>query len=176
MPTTYTLADADVTNLLYRVMSQRHPRLADAEVKVGILMARNADGPALMRGGYETLGYIKPVPLKDRLTKGYDAELVIDAATYENLRSRQQESFLSHELSHINTIDDDESQDERVTWKTDDLGRPKLKSVPGDWNAGDGFAQNIAHYGADAIEYEIIARCKSRADQARRAGETGQEV
>jgi hypothetical protein len=53
---------------------------------------------------------------------------------------------------------------------------PKLKSVPGDWIAGDGFKAVVAEYGTDAIEYEMLARCKARADAAKRAGELGQEV
>jgi hypothetical protein len=182
MPTTYTMADTDVTNLLLRVMARRCPRLHDAGVKVGVLMARNPDGPPLKRGGYEVLAMIKPVPLKDRLTKGYDAELVIDGGEYERLRGRQQEALLAHQLAHIDTIDltpaemRAREQDETVTWKTDDLGRPKLKSVPGDWQAGDGFKQVVAEYGSDAIEYENIARCRAKADAAKRAGELGQEV
>lgn len=180
MPTTYTLADADVKGLLARLIERHFPRLRDAEVRVGVLMARNPDGPPLKRGGHAVLAMIKPVPLKDRLTKGYDAELVIDAADFERLRPRQQESTLAHELRHIDTIDrgDDEGGDEdddRVTWKTDDLGRPKLRSVPGDWQAGDGFAANVAEYGLDAIEYENLSRCRARAEQSRRSGEAGKE-
>lgn len=172
MPTTYTLADPDVLSLVSRVMKRRYPRLAKAEVAVGVLMARNDDGPAIKRNGYEVLACIKPVPLKDRLTKEYDAELVIDGAEYEKLRPRQQEALVAHELAHIDTVDDDESDDETVTWKTDDLGRPKLKSVPGDWHAGDGFADVVAEYGTDAIEFELLSRCKARADRARHEGET----
>ena len=170
MPTTYSMADADVTNLLAEVMARRHPRLHEAGVKVGVLMARNPDGPALKRGGYEVLAMIKPVPLKDRLTKSYDAELVIDDGEYLRLRPRQQESLLAHELSHIDTVDLTPAErrgrdDEEVTWKTDDLGRPKLVSVPGDWNAGDGFAAVVAEYGedAEAIDQEQAAD-NARAD------------
>jgi hypothetical protein len=180
MPTTYTMADTDAVNLMNRVIARRFPRLFDAAVKVGVLFARNPDGPALKHGGYEVLAHIRPVSLKDRLTKGYDAELVIDAAEYERLRPRQQEALFAHELRHIDTIDrgeNDPDEDEgdgasRVTWKTDDLGRPRLKSVPGDWNGSDGFADVVAEYGSDAIEYENIARCKARADRARSAGES----
>jgi hypothetical protein len=177
MPTTYTLADADVKDLLARPIARRFPRLAGAEVRVGVLMARNPDGHPLKRGGYPVLAMIRPVPLKDRLTKGYDAELVVDAADYERLRPRQRESLLAHELRHLDTVDRvkdrGDEDDDRVTWKTDDLGRPKLRGVPGDWNAGDGFVANVAEYGSDAIEYELLSRCKGRADRARAEGERG---
>ncbi len=182
MPTTFALADTDVVNLLLRVMARRYPRLHDAGLRVGVLMARNPDGPPIKSGGYEVLAHIKPVPLKDRLTKGYDAELLIDWSEYERLRGRQQEALLAHALARLDTVDltpaemRAREEDESVTWKTDDLGRPKLKSVPGDWQAGDGFKQVVAEYGSDAIEFELLARCKAKADQAKRAGELGQEV
>jgi hypothetical protein len=177
VPTTYTLADIDATNLLARVMAAHYPRLHDAGVRVGILFARNADGPALKRGGYEVLAYVRPVPLRDRLTKGYDAELVIDGGEWERLRPRQQESLCHHELGHLDTIDLTPAEmkaregDESVAWRTDGLGRPKLKRVPGDWIGGDGFDETVAVYGADAIEYEAIARCKAKADAARNAAD-----
>lgn len=177
MPTTYHLADADVRNLLEQVMFEHHPRLHEAGVRVGVLFARNPDGPALKRNGYEVLAMIKPVPLKDRLTKGYDAELVIDGGEFETLKPRQQESTLHHELAHIDRVDlspqELAARDEgdECSWKVDDLGRPKLRSVPGSWNAGDGHTSTVEIYGADAIEYELLARCKARADRARREAE-----
>ena len=47
MPTTYSLADTDLLNELVRVMKRYHPRLTKAEVKVGVLLASNEDGPAV---------------------------------------------------------------------------------------------------------------------------------
>lgn len=125
------------------------------------------------------LAHIRPVPLKDRLTKEYDAELVIDGAEYEQLRPGQREALLDHMLSGIDTVDrgeDDPDEDQgegasKVTWRVDDLGRPKLKTVIGDWHAGPGYAEVVARHGTDAIEYELLSRCKARADAARREGQ-----
>lgn len=164
MPTTYCLPDPDVTNVMLRVMAAHHPRLHDAGVKVGILLAHNADGPAVKHGGYPALACIKPVALKDRVTKGYDAEMVIDASAYLDLRPGQQEALMDHELSHLDTVDLPPDQmkardaGDEVSWKTDDLGRPKLRSIKGDWSAGDGFAAVIQRHGPDAIEFENLAR------------------
>jgi hypothetical protein len=58
-----------------------------------------------------------------------------------------------------------------VAWKVDDIGRPKLRSVPGNWMTGDGFTQVVARHGVNAIEYRNIAHAKASADQARAAGE-----
>lgn len=148
-----------------------------------VLFASNPDGPAVKRGGYPALATIKPLPLKDRVMKEGDALLVIDESEWYELKPAQRVALLDHELSHIDTIDRDESDPNedrgegasKVTWKTDDIGRPKLKSVKGDWNAGDGFAAVVARHGASAIEFENLSRCKSAADRAKREGEAERE-
>lgn len=181
MPTTYTLADDDVLTLVARVMRLHHPRLREAEVRVGVLMAANSDGPAIKRNGYPVIATIKVVPLKDRVTKGYDAELLIDRHDWDDFRDEQMLALADHELSHIDTIDLSPSQlraarqeDAKApTWKLDDLGRPKLKTVPGDWDAGDGFSAVVARHGPHAVEYVNLTRAKARADAARSAGERG---
>lgn len=183
MPTSYSLADADVRAELARVMARYHERLHAAQVRVAVLMARNPDGSAVKHGGYPALACIKPLPLKDRVLKEADALLVIDEDEWYNLKPAQRVALLDHELSHLDTIDRDENDPNedtgegasRVTWKTDDIGRPRLKSVKGDWNIGDGFAAVVARHGQNAIEYENISRGKHRADAARREGEAERE-
>ena len=179
MPTTFQKADAGVTDLLAAVMSASHPRLAEAGVAVGCIMALNPDGDAVKSGGYPALAKIKPVALKDRLTKGYDAELLIDEAKWNGLRDEHRAALLDHELSHVDTVDvpPDDLTALRVedpqapAWRLDDLGRPKLRSVPGDWCSSDGFKGCVARHGPWAVEYLTLNECKARADAARRAGE-----
>lgn len=179
MPTIYQTADADVLNLLARVLADYHPRLAAADVRVGVLTAYNPDGDAVRHGGYAAFAAIKPVSAKDRVPKGYDAELVIDERKWAELHDEQRVALLDHELSHLDVIDLSpaelkaaraESAD-APTWKTDDRGRPKLRSVPGDWNAGDGFTQVVARHGLDAVEYANLQHARGRADAARLAGD-----
>lgn len=182
MATTYQHADEDVKELIASVMATYHPRLEKASVKIGALFALNPDGDAVKHAGYAALAKIKPVALKDRVAKEYDAELIIDEKAYRDLNDAQRESLIDHELSHIDTIDEPEDEAARArfvdgesapTWRTDDLGRPKLRSVSGDWNVGDGFTQVVARHGEMAIEYENIRLAKGRADAARSAGENG---
>lgn len=52
-------------------------------------------------------------------------------------------------------------------WDTDDIGRPKLVSVKGDWNAGDGFAAVIQRHGSAAIEFRNLSRCHDAAVRAK---------
>ena len=105
MATTYQRADDNVWKLLDRVMKAHHHRLQDAGVRVGILFATNPDGDPVKHGGYPALAKIKPVSLKDRVSKAFDAELIIDESAFRQLRDEQREALIDHELSHINTVD-----------------------------------------------------------------------
>jgi len=184
MPTTFQLAEEGVTRLLNRAMREYHPRLSDAGVKVGIIMAYNPDGPAIKRTGHGVLAQIKPIPLKDRLTKGYDAELLIDEREYRDLRPEQRLALMDHELRHLDTIDLSPKgpgvarleNPNAPAWKTDDIGRPKLRSVPGNWDAGDGFRDVVSRHGADAIEYRNLKAAWGYCDRAAKAGADGQDV
>ena len=60
------------------VMTAHHQALAQAGVRLGIVMAYNPEGAPIKSGGYEALAQVKIVSLKDRVSKGYDAELLID--------------------------------------------------------------------------------------------------
>lgn len=172
MSTTYQQADEDVLDLLQQVKRDHHPRLAEAGVEVGIIMALNPDDDAIKAGGYPAFAQIKVVSLKDRVSKGYDAELLIDERKWRELTAAQRVALLDHELSHVDRVDVpererglfDESAGPVVSWKTDDRGRPKLRTVNGDWHCGDAFAEVIRRHGDSAIEYMNLAFAKGRAD------------
>src|SRR5262249_5260095 len=106
---------------------------------------------------------VKPVPLKDRLTKGYDAELLIDEDKWKDLSKDQQAALLDHELTHLRLVmtEDEETGKEKV--QEDDIGRPKLRTVKGDWNVGGGFAAVVARHGENAIEFVNARRAEALA-------------
>lgn len=147
--TTYTLASGSVVALLNKVVQRWHHDLAKFEVRIGILMAHNDNGAAVKAGGYPAFACIKPVPLKDKLTKGYDAELLIDADEWENMKSRHRAALLDHECSHLVVTMDPDSPSSP---KLDDIGRPIVKTKKADYSAGDGFKSVVARHGRYAIE------------------------
>lgn len=181
MPTTYQIADEEVCELLADVMRQYHADLTDAGVRVACLFALNEKGPAIKHGGYAALACVRVVALKDRVTKHHDAEVHIDERAWADLRHGQRVATLDHELTHLRlkrfwrkpVLDENKQPTGRdeCGWDTDDLGRPALKLVPGDWSAGDGFAAVVARHGADAIEFRNLATCRALAENARRRGE-----
>lgn len=175
MGTTYRDAEPDTLNVVARAMRQWHQNLTEAGVRVGVLMAENAEGDAIKSGGYAVLACIKVVSLKDRVSKEYDAELLIDGAVWDGLREEQQLSLADHELSHIDLRPLPPKQLAALRhddpgapwWQLDDLGRPKLKTVLGDWNAGDGFKAVVERHGKHAIEYVNLAGVKTKADECK---------
>lgn len=177
MATTYHTADDDVLAMLRHVLGRHHHQLRDAGVRVGVIMAENPDGPAVKHGGYPSTATIRVVSLKDRLTKGYDAEMLIDERVWNEASSDEQAAILDHELCHLSLVwlagaklrkvrDEDPNA---PAWEVDDLNRPKLKLVPGDWNAGDGFRVVVERHGRAAVEFTNLDKCYARAKAA--AGE-----
>jgi hypothetical protein len=150
VPTTYQLADeADVVDRLGLVMRSFHPRLREAGVKVVVLFAYNPDGDAIKHGGYPALAKVKPLTLKDRVTKNADAELLIDEREWRTLQEPQKDALLDHELSHLDRIDLQGDQLRKArqedanapVWKLDDLGRPRLRGAcPGTGTRATGSA------------------------------------
>ncbi len=178
MPTTYTTADDDVIELMKEVMRRHHTPLFDAAVRVGVLMAASDTGDAVTHGGYPALATMKVVSLKDRVLKGVDAEMVIDRRAWEELPEASREAVLDHELSHIALkkygyapVKDSHGEptgELEISFERDDLDRPKLGSVKGDWNTGDGFAAVIQRHGRAAVEFLNIEAARRKAEAALR--------
>lgn len=174
------MAGEDVKAMVADVIQRWHADLYDAKVKIGILMAANPkEGEAAVKhAGYPAFATITIVPLKDRVSKGYDAEMVIDADGWKNFSLKHKTALLDHELSHLvvkrakvkdkKKGDDDleEHEDALGTLEAvsavsavpagevilDDIGRPVLKTRKGDWNSGDGFRDVAARHGGFSIE------------------------
>ena len=183
MPTTYHRADDAIVVLLQRVMHEHHRDLHDAGVLVGVIACDNPDGDAVKHRGSPAFACVKLVGPADRVFKPYDAELRIDIGKWDDLRPGQRRALLDHELSHLRLkkswrvpvldANQEPTEETELRFERDDTDRPKLKLVTGDWDAGDGFFAVVARHGADAIEYENIARAKAQAERARTEGERG---
>ncbi len=169
----FGLPDEDVTALAAKVLNQWHPDLRDLGVRVQLLFAvSDTDTPAVKHGGYPALATVRIVPLKDRLTKGYDAEMLVCRTNWQDMSGPQRMALLDHELSHIDPVKKEVKQpkgyegEPQYFTPLDDLGRPKLKLKPGDWCAGDGFADVVARHGDAAAEFEGLRRAWRQAERA----------
>lgn len=122
MPTTYEKCPPDVVALADRVMRRYHPDLVKSETRIAYLFARNPDGEAVKVGGYPCAAKVKIIPLIQRADGRADAEVVIDEDLWNESPEPRQEALIDHELHHLIV----QWETEKV-WKTDDLGRPKLR-------------------------------------------------
>jgi hypothetical protein len=122
MGKTYALADNGVLSLLARVRRKYHSRLDDHGVAIGVLMVfapLDEDGE---KNGTALKGYagaaagasVGVVPLKDRLTKNFDVEILIDGDAWEDMTEQQRCALLDHELTHIEPTGDLDSLDRPV--------------------------------------------------------------
>jgi hypothetical protein len=180
--TFYSVADDATLILLAEVKRKWHRSLHDADVRVGVLFAANENGDPIKAGGYPALAQIKIVSLKDRLTKEFDAELLIDLAEWDDLSHAEREALIDHELTHLvlaessyrqerdangHTIPDPVTGEpkEVIQFKVDDLNRPKLKIRKGDFNLGDGFDSVIKRHRTSALEFIHLRKLHSRAER-----------
>lgn len=174
MPTTYETAPDDVISVIKSVVSAYHPAIAECGAKIGAVFAHNADGPAVKVHGAAAMACIQAVSAKRRPHCEYDAEIIIDGAEWEKLDENQQEALIDHELSHLRRKEYSEKQlakmrkenPDAVAWKLDNLGRPKLGTVPADFTPGDAFAEVIARHGESAVEFIGAKRFHSFAQKA----------
>jgi hypothetical protein len=160
MGKTFFKAAADVTETLEEVKSKYHKELHDYKVRFGVLMVMShKEGvPALTFKGHPAAATVHVVSLKDRVVKNYDVEILIDADHWKASNDMQKRALLDHELSHVTLKkrkakgDDDGAEEGREIVDEDDLGRPKIKMVHGDYDVGDGFLHIIRRYGDNSIE------------------------
>ncbi len=125
----YEKAKPEVLQVVANVMEKYHRSLDEAGVKVNVLMASpNEDkdgmptGPAITVGGYPAAATIRVLGIKDRVSHGFDAEMVVDADVWGGNTRKQNVALIDHELTHLELSLDDKGQ-----VKTDDANRPKLR-------------------------------------------------
>jgi hypothetical protein len=156
MGTLYRMAEAEESLLVQTATERWHALLRDAKARVGVVFAHNPEGGAVKHGGYNAAATIKPLALKERVIKGYDAEMLIDEDHWDSMDERGRLALIDHELSHIQPIpktDAELKKDPSTPWRLDDIGRPRLRSRKGDWNAGDGFKEVVERHGENAAEF-----------------------
>ena len=138
-----------VHQLIEAVANKWHQPLLDAEVTFCVLFAGSTElgESGLKVKGHSVAARIRVVPLMWRAAGNADALIEIDEETWNGLEEDSQAALLDHELSHIGLV---EEEDGRL--KRDDLGRPKLQTIRGDFMGGDGFVEVIRRHGEAALE------------------------
>lgn len=152
MATIYTRAESDVIGVVKASIKKYHPDLAEADVKVCVLMAMAEKddkgeplGPALKLHGVQALAIAKIIPYKQRAAGREDCEITIDEDWWKTASPPERDAIVDHELCHFEITRDSEGG-----VKSDDMGRPKLKTRHHDRDYG--FFDGIARRHGDASQ------------------------
>jgi len=151
MPITFEPATLQVYEMAEEIMRTYHPELemGSGEWPRLCIMTAVSDDPEdspLKINGDPAAAIISIIPYKQRVDKRADAEILIDARIWHDLRDGQRRALLDHEITHLQI-----QWDENGIVKTDDCGRPKLKMRLHDWTL-TGFRSIATRYGEDALE------------------------
>lgn len=186
MAVTFSLADDEARDRVDEMMRAWHRPLLDAGVVVGVLFASSdkPEVPAIKNKGATVAATMQVVSLKDRVLKKVDAQMVINQQAWNRLTAAQRDALVDHELEHLKlkkfaywTLlgpdgkprrgpDGEETGEQELRCDLDDLGRPKLTTVPGDIESGDGHAVIIRRHGEAAMEYRNLTRAGEWAERA----------
>lgn len=172
-------ANADIHALVAKTMKDWHPDLIKAQVKIGVIMALAAreTQPALKENGHQVEGTIKIVSPKDRISKNYDAEMLLDGDEWTSDRPEHKVAKIDRLLCRlemkkpkpkkkkhkaaVHGSEEETAQHEEPEFETDDGGRPKLKIRKGDWNSGYGFRDVVLRHGNFAPEIKLLNEAKA---------------
>lgn len=177
MPTTFSKADEEVVKLFNSVMDEYHSDLAECGLQLGVLMAYNPKGDAVKHGGYPALATVKAVAQRDRITKDYDVEILVDEDRFTELSPEQKVALIDHELSHVRRVANTPKAIAagELAWKTDDNGRPKVKIVKADGQPSDFFVSVLERHGTKAVEWQSIQSANLAVSAAVKVAEVGDE-
>lgn len=168
MATYSKCTNRDILDVAEALRAEFHPDLERFEVTVGYMFAyasRDAEGqpkgPALHRQGVAAAAEVCITPLKLRALGIPDAVITLDGDNWRKWPEATLRAVLDHELHHIEVVKEEGTN----VCRSDDLGRPKLKLRPHDFEVW-GFDLIVARHGAAAMETRAIEQLKARKFQA----------
>jgi Putative phage metallopeptidase len=152
--TTFEHQPPDLVEVLDQALNY-HQELRDADVRVLTLRARAFDAleqpeAAIKLAGCPCLAKIRVYNHKMRVLTGFDAEVVVDGHRWDELTPEQRVALLDHELTHLRVMNDEAGE-----VKLDDLGRPRLRTMPDDFML-TGFYDVIRRHGESANEARSV--------------------
>lgn len=132
-----------------------HPDLVNCGVQVLIVDVRkiNAAGEfddSVKIAGSPCAARVKVLSQKQRLLTGFDAEIMVDGHRWDDYTEESRVALLDHELNHLQVMRDDANK-----VKLDDLGRPRLGTIPDDFML-TGFLCVIERHGEAALESQSV--------------------
>lgn len=140
MGVTFERASKAIEAMVQRSIEQYHPELHKESVTIDVSIARrmNKDEDwehALKTHGYPIDAKMQITSLQDRTRGIPDAKLTIDAYEWDRMSDKRKVALIDHELEHLDLVPIKPSKKNGFAtgMRRDDLGRPKLRCRPHDW-------------------------------------------
>lgn len=161
MPTTFTDCGDEVAVVAGKLLARYYRELLEADVTIRFLFASNPDaiGGCLRHHGYPAAAIVKVNSLKDRVEGKTDCTITIDKEWWDGHDELECAALIDHELMHILLGHDD---DGKVI--LDDVGRPKIKLRPHDFEIG-GFNEIAKRHGPHAEEVKAVLSTTAQWEQ-----------
>ncbi len=163
MGTTYEACGGAVDALIATTIKAHHPDLHRLEATVAAVFVVKVDKEGtpqvgLKRNGLPAAAKIQVTPLADRAREMADAKLTICQYAWARLNENQRLALIDHELQHLELKPTEDEDGAPV--EVDDLGRPRLKLRPHDWELA-GFQAVVERHGENALEALQIQRFRA---------------
>jgi len=162
---TYKKASKEVLDRADAIIHENYPGLEAVGVRVDFLFAYapvdkddQPKGPAIKHHGCPAAGKCRVVALKDRVKGHGDAEILLDGDQWPKWSLQRRNAIIDHELCHIQVVPDGNSG----LVKTDDIGRPKIRMRPHNFEFG-WFTEIAERHGRSSLEVEQANRIKRTA-------------
>jgi len=150
----YSLPEDSVLEVLDEAMMKYHQALKKDNIRFGVIMVTSEDKdgepdgkPALKSSsGHAAAAQVSLVSPKDRLTKKYEVEILIDSFVWDEMTPEKRLAVLDHELTHVELVKGDAG-----ATKVDVYGCPKLKLIPDQFHLW-GFLEIAQRHGLASSE------------------------
>lgn len=151
---TYSKAPAEVAKRAASIIKKYHPDLENVGIRIDFIsVANDEEGePALTLNRYPCAAVVKIIGAKERAIGRGDAEIVIDEATYTEMKDESKDALLDHELYHLEIV-----RNKHGIPKKDCNGRPKLTSKLHDRQYG-WFDEIAKRHGSASLECQQSTR------------------
>ena len=103
------------------------------------MRAVSQKGCALKWNGVKALAMVRILPLKDRMVREHDVEILVNADAWKKMNDEERDALIDHELQHLELVmvkEGGKKKGGRLIVEKDDLDRPRLKMRRHDFQVG----------------------------------------
>lgn len=123
---TYSAASSDLEQHLARMQSEHHSDLEGVTVSALFVFDDESSDGVLKHQGYPAAAVVSITPMKQRALGVADAIVIVDRSAWQIMGVRQRDALIDHELTHLERVIAEATEEAPEHPKCDALGRPKL--------------------------------------------------